>query len=110
MLHLIDNMIRKNSFACYFEKKTKFYLNPFFSAYKLFKQAADLGHIEAKEELAFAHLIGVHLPMNFNQAKIYFEQGVQTGSAKSHYVYFKSRFFFLLILKFSISLGTLFYE
>jgi TPR repeat protein len=56
------------------------------SAYKLFKQAADLGHIEAKEELAFAHLIGVHLPMNFNQAMKYFEEGVLTGSPKSHFV------------------------
>jgi TPR repeat protein len=57
-----------------------------FSAYKLFKQAADLGHIGAKEELAFAHLVGVHLPMDFNQAKKYFDEGVQTGSAKSHFV------------------------
>ena len=57
-----------------------------FSAYQLFKQAADLGHIGAKEELAFGHLIGVHLPMNFNQAKLYFDQGVQTGSAQSHFV------------------------
>jgi len=56
------------------------------SAYKLFKQAADLGHIGAKEKLAFAHLIGVHLPMDFYQAKTYFEQGIQIGSAKSHFV------------------------
>jgi SEL1 protein len=55
------------------------------TAYKLFKQAADLGHIGAKEELAFAHIIGVHLPMNFNQAIKYFEEGVLTGSAKSHF-------------------------
>lgn len=59
-----------------------------FSAYKLFKKAADLGHLGAKEELAFAHLIGVHLPMDFNQARIYFEEGVEKGSAKSHYVCF----------------------
>ncbi len=65
--------------------KSKFDLNDF-SAYKLFKQAADLGHIGAKEELAFAHLIGIHLPMNFNQAKKYFEEGIQTGSSKSHFV------------------------
>lgn len=58
-----------------------------FSAYKLFKEAADLGHIGAKEELAFAHLIGVHLPMDFNQAKKYFDQGAEVGSPASHYVY-----------------------
>lgn len=58
----------------------------FFSAYKLFKEAADLGHIGAKEELAFAHLIGVHLPMDFKKAKAYFDQGVETGSAASHFV------------------------
>lgn len=57
-----------------------------FSAYKLYKQAAELGHIGAKEELAFAHLIGVHLPMNFQEAKKYFDEGVLTGSAKSHFV------------------------
>jgi TPR repeat protein len=57
-----------------------------FSGYKLLRQAADLGHIGAKEELAFAHLIGIHLPMNFNQSKIYFDEGVQTGSAQSHFV------------------------
>jgi TPR repeat protein len=57
-----------------------------FSAYKLFKQAADLGHIGAKEELGLAHLLGVHLPMNFNQAKLYFDEGIQTGSAQSHFV------------------------
>ncbi|CAF3743498.1 unnamed protein product, partial [Rotaria sordida] len=55
------------------------------TAYKLFKEAADLGHIGAKEELAFAHLIGVHLPMNFNQAQNYFDQGAEIGSAKSHF-------------------------
>ena len=57
-----------------------------FSAYKLFKQAASLGHIGAKEELAFGHLMGVHLPMDFNRAKGYFEEGIQTGSSQSHYV------------------------
>jgi TPR repeat protein len=56
------------------------------SAYKLLKQAADLGHIGAKEELAFAHLIGVHLPMDFHQAYLYFDEGVLTGSAPSHFV------------------------
>ena len=43
--------------------------NFFLRAYKLFQEAADLGHIGAKEELAFGHLIGLHLPMNFKQAK-----------------------------------------
>ncbi|CAF4252753.1 unnamed protein product [Rotaria socialis] len=55
------------------------------AAYKLFKEAADIGHIGAKEELAFAHLIGVHLPMNFNQAKLYFDQGAELGSPPSHF-------------------------
>ncbi|CAF1147680.1 unnamed protein product [Rotaria magnacalcarata] len=55
------------------------------SAYKLFKQAASLGHIGAKEELAFGHIIGVHLPMNFNLAKEYYQQGVNAGSPQSHY-------------------------
>lgn len=55
------------------------------AAYKLFKQAADLGHMGAKEELAFAHLFGVHLPMNFQQAKIYFDEGALLGSPKSHF-------------------------
>ncbi|CAF4682792.1 unnamed protein product, partial [Rotaria sp. Silwood2] len=55
------------------------------TAYKLFKEAANLGHIGAKEELAFAHLIGVHLPMDFDQAKKYFDQGAEIGSAKSHF-------------------------
>ncbi|CAF0981859.1 unnamed protein product [Adineta ricciae] len=55
------------------------------TAYKLLKQAADLGHIGAKEELAFAHLIGIHLPMNFNQARKYYEEGAQMGSAQSHF-------------------------
>lgn len=58
-----------------------------FRAYNLFKQAAKLGHMEAKEELAFAHLIGVHLPMNFKLAKEYFEEGAQIGSSQSNYVY-----------------------
>ncbi len=80
MSHLIDNMKRKKIFS-----RDIHYVG-YFRAYKLFKQAADLGHIGAKEELAFAHLIGVHLPMNFNQAMKYFEEGVQTGSAKSHFV------------------------
>ena len=55
-------------------------------AYKLFKQAADLGHIGAKEELAFAHLMGVHLPMDFKRAQAYFEEGISLGSPQSHYV------------------------
>ncbi len=80
MSHLIDNMKRKKFFS------RDIHNVGYFRAYKLFKQAADLGHIGAKEELAFAHLIGVHLPMNFNQAMKYFEEGVQTGSAKSHFV------------------------
>ncbi len=79
----------------------------YFSAYKLFKQAADLGHIGAKEELAFAHLIGVHLPMNFNQAKKYFDEGAEIGSPKSHFVCSNLSLDFF---KFCIYLGTLFYE
>ncbi|CAF1549928.1 unnamed protein product [Rotaria sp. Silwood1] len=55
------------------------------TAYKLFKEAADLGHIGAKEELAFAHIIGVHLSMDFSQAKKYFDEGAEIGSAKSHF-------------------------
>ncbi|CAF1585343.1 unnamed protein product [Adineta ricciae] len=59
------------------------------TAYKLFKQAADLGHIGAKEELAFAHLMGVHLPMDFKRAQTYFEEGIALGSPQSHYgIYF----------------------
>ncbi|CAF0774067.1 unnamed protein product [Rotaria sordida] len=54
-------------------------------AYKLFKQAADLGHIGAKEELAFGHIVGVYLPMDFNLAKTYFEEGIKIGSSESHY-------------------------
>jgi TPR repeat protein len=63
-------------------------LNKIFSSrgYQLFKQAANLGHIGAKEQLAFAHLIGVHLPMDFNRARDYFEEGIKTGSSQSHYV------------------------
>jgi TPR repeat protein len=57
-----------------------------FRAYKLFKQAASLGHIGAKEELAFGHLMGIHLPMDFKRAKEYFEEGIQLGSPQSHYV------------------------
>lgn len=81
----------------------------FSSAYKLFKQAAELGHMGAKEELAFAHLIGVYLPMNFEQAKKYFDEGVQIGSAKSHFVCENGTFFYLIDRKIFIS-GTLFYE
>ncbi|CAF3395769.1 unnamed protein product [Rotaria sp. Silwood1] len=55
------------------------------TAYKLFKQAANLGHIGAKEELAFGHIIGIYLPMDFNLAKTYFEEGVKIGSPQSHY-------------------------
>ncbi|CAF2524982.1 unnamed protein product [Rotaria sp. Silwood2] len=55
------------------------------TAYKLLKQAADLGHIGAKEELAFGHIMGIYLPMDFNLAKTYFEEGVQIGSPQSHY-------------------------
>lgn len=58
----------------------------FHSAYKLFKQAAELGHIAAKEELAFGHLFGIHMPMNFTQARLLFEEGAQTGSPQSHFV------------------------
>jgi hypothetical protein len=45
--------------------------------------------------------------MNFNQAKIYFEQGVQTGSAKSHFV---CSDIYLNFLQSCFNLGTLFYE
>ena len=58
------------------------------SAYKLFKQAAQMGHIGAKEELAFGHLFGLHLPMNFTQAKLYFDEGAEIGSPQSHFVCF----------------------
>jgi TPR repeat protein len=61
-------------------------MNYSFRAYKLLKQAADLGRIEAKEELAYGHIMGVYLPMDFNQARVYFEEGVETGSSYSHYV------------------------
>jgi TPR repeat protein len=58
----------------------------FFRAYKLFKQAAESGHIGAKEELAFGHLMGTYLPMDFRRARAYFEEGVAVGSPQSHYV------------------------
>jgi len=80
------------------------------SAYKLFKQAAELGHIEAKEELAFAHIFGVHLPMNFEQAKKYFDEGALVGSPKSHFVCqtkHSNVFFFRSIKLFSF-LGLIF--
>ncbi|CAF3921824.1 unnamed protein product, partial [Adineta steineri] len=54
-------------------------------AYKLFKKAADLGHIGAKEELAFGHIMGVYLPMDFQRAKAYFDEGIAIGSPQSHY-------------------------
>ncbi len=57
-----------------------------FRAYKLFQQAANLGHIGAKEELAFGHLMGIYLPMDFKRAQAYFEEGILTGSPQSHYV------------------------
>ena len=59
-----------------------------FRAYKLFKQAAGVGHIGAKEELALGHLLGVHLPMDLNRAKTNFQEGVDNGSPQSHYVNF----------------------
>lgn len=40
----------------------------------------------AKEELAFGHLMGIHLPMDFKLARAYFEEGVEIGSPQSHYV------------------------
>lgn len=55
-------------------------------AYRLFQEAAQLGHIGAKEELATAHLFGVHLPVDFRQAEKYFQEGAETGSSASHYV------------------------
>ena len=80
-------------------------------AYKLFKQAAEAGHIGAKEELAFAHLIGVHLPMDFNQANLYFEEGAQLGSAQSHFVRSsRSLMDGGKMVSFFFSLGTVFYE
>lgn len=60
-----------------------------FRAYKLFKQAAELGHIGAKEELALGHLLGIYLPMDFNRAKAYYDEGVEKGSPQSHYVRLK---------------------
>ena len=76
-----------------------------FRAYKLFKQAADLGHIGAKEELALGHLLGIYLPMDFNRAKVYYEEGVAIGSPQSHYVRFNDTF----VLKRKVFvLGTLF--
>jgi len=30
--------------------------------------------------------MGVYLPMDFNRAKAYFDEGVQQGSPQSHYV------------------------
>ncbi|CAF4285342.1 unnamed protein product, partial [Didymodactylos carnosus] len=54
-------------------------------AYKLFLKAADLGSIEAKEELAMAHLIGEHLLLNFTRARLYFEEGILQGSPRSHF-------------------------
>ncbi|CAF1142570.1 unnamed protein product, partial [Didymodactylos carnosus] len=54
-------------------------------AYKTFLRAADLGSIEAKEELAMEHLIGEHLPLNFTRAKLYFEEGILQGSPRSHF-------------------------
>jgi TPR repeat protein len=59
-----------------------------FRAYKLFKQAASVGHIGAKEELALGHLLGIHLSMDFNRAKAYFQEGIENGSPQSHYVNF----------------------
>ncbi len=82
MEQLIDNMKRKRTHLPSFIEENIL----FFRAYNLFKQAASAGHIGAKEELAFGHLMGVHLPMDFNRAKAYFEEGVGTGSPQSHYV------------------------
>lgn len=72
------------------------------TAYKLFKQAAEFGHIGAKEELAFAHLIGVHLPMDFAKAKSLFDEGVQLGSPQSHYVKIDRQTFSFLFRKISV--------
>lgn len=66
----------------------------FSRAYKLFKQAAELGHMAAKEELALGHLLGIYLPMDFNRAKAYFDEGVAIGSPQSHYVTYIHRFIF----------------
>ena len=61
----------------------------------------------AKEELALGHLLGIYLPMDFNRAKAYYEEGVAIGSPQSHYVSFNGS----LILDKKISfLGTLFDE
>ena len=54
--------------------------------YKLLAEAATVGHIGAKEQLALGHLMGVQMPMDFARARKYFEEGVATGSPASHYV------------------------
>lgn len=86
MEHLLNNMKRKITYSYYNSKVNLNEIFLFFRAYKLFQKAADLGHLGAKEELAFGHLMGIHLPMNFNIARTYFEEGALTGSPRSHYV------------------------
>jgi TPR repeat protein len=80
-----NNMKRKISFSIILLNEI---YGLFFRAYKLFKQAAGVGHIGAKEELALGHLLGVHLSVDLNRATAYFQQGVENGSPQSHYVNF----------------------
>lgn len=63
--------------------------------YKMLREAADLGHKEAKTELAWAHLLGHYINLDIPYAKSVFEEMAKSGIPGAHMVSWKVVYKFL---------------
>jgi len=55
-------------------------------AYAHIEKAANMGHVEARIKIAWAHLFGTILPQNIEKSKKIFEELAAEGVADAHMV------------------------